>query len=508
MKYSINKTLRFLTLPILVSLFLTNSAFSVDPVGSKKAVITKKDSLESLKSLAQELDIILSDSRLAGSKVSACVYSLDRDEIIYEKNSNTPLTPASNEKIVTSYSAFKLLGTDYFLETLVFSDDPDITDSIVNGSLYVKSYGDALFTLSDMDDLVTNLQKLGIKRVTGGVFADGSFFDGLSDRLVYSGDDDVVEPLPPITALCLEENVVIVLVTSGSRSGSRLAAQTIPASDALTTSVSAVVKRNNVRRSLRFSQETLENGTQKYYVKGYLNPNRSYSYRFHAKNPELIFAGALKHRLAENGIEVLGEIGLRSIDSLPEGKRPTFLTWKRRPLAEMVETLNKESDNRLAETLFKILGASAQKDSLDAASARNQHLEYFCELDSGAVVCKFYDGSGLSRRNLVTSSLIVNILDDAWNSDFKEAFDASLAIAGTDGTLEKRMRNTVAEGNLRAKTGTLRNVSALSGYVKTLDGENLAFSFIFNGYNVGSYKEIENRLGETLARFFYFNAEY
>ena len=85
--------------------------------------------------------------------------------------------------------------------------------------------------------------------------------------------------------------------------------------------------------------------------------------------------------------------------------------------------------------------------------------------------------------------------------------DTCLSIAGTDGTLRGRMTGTLAENNLHAKTGTHGNVSALAGVVKTLDGEPIAFSFIFNGSNVGVYKQIENQLGILISEFFYFNRE-
>jgi len=116
--------------------------------------------------------------------------------------------------------------------------------------------------------------------------------------------------------------------------------------------------------------------------------------------------------------------------------------------------------------------------------------------------CKLNDGSGLSRRNLVTARSLTNLLIDVYKSDFKDNFINSLAIAGIDGTLRKRFRSNSTVSNIRAKTGTLRNASGLAGFVKTLEGENIAFAFIFNGNDVGYYKSLENQLAELLANFY------
>jgi D-alanyl-D-alanine carboxypeptidase/D-alanyl-D-alanine-endopeptidase (penicillin-binding protein 4) len=113
----------------------------------------------------------------------------------------------------------------------------------------------------------------------------------------------------------------------------------------------------------------------------------------------------------------------------------------------------------------------------------------------------------LSRRNLLSPLSLIKILEYIHKQDYSDKFFKSLAVAGEDGTLRKRMRNTAAEDILIGKTGTLRNVSALSGITTSLDGEKLAYAFIFNGNSVSKYKDIENDLGELISQFFYFNEE-
>ena len=116
--------------------------------------------------------------------------------------------------------------------------------------------------------------------------------------------------------------------------------------------------------------------------------------------------------------------------------------------------------------------------------------------------CVVNDGSGLSRRNLISPQALVATLVAAYNNRplWKALYEA-LSVAGKDGTLRKRMKGTRAEGNVHGKTGTLKNVSALTGYVTSADGEMLAFAMITNGYNVGTYKSVENKVAERLADF-------
>jgi D-alanyl-D-alanine carboxypeptidase/D-alanyl-D-alanine-endopeptidase (penicillin-binding protein 4) len=180
----------------------------------------------------------------------------------------------------------------------------------------------------------------------------------------------------------------------------------------------------------------------------------------------------------------------------------------KRDLFEVLDVLNKNSDNYIAENLFKIIGA--HNPLFDDNYYGAQDLTYKILKNQKIPSKGLYinDGSGLSRRNLVTTEALVKIIENISKQSYGERFIQCLAIAGSDGTLRKRMKNTAAEDILIGKTGTLRNVSALTGVTTTLDGEKLAYAFIFNGNNVGKYKSVENELGELISQFFYFNEEH
>lgn len=224
-------------------------------------------------------------------------------------------------------------------------------------------------------------------------------------------------------------------------------------------------------------------------------------------NPELVVAGVLKNSLQVNGIQVTGDIGIKKIfDNTGSIKK---LAEFKRPITELLYIMNKESNNFVAEHMMKMVGAQRSEYSeLNQSAYSTALFKYFDSLRIDCQGCQLNDGSGLSRRNLITGSSTLGILRSLYQNPYFNVFDSTLSIAGHDGTLEKRMYMSAADGNLRAKTGTLRNVSALAGFVTTLDNELLAFVMIFNGNDPGKYKQIENEIGETLALFFYFNEEY
>lgn len=206
------------------------------------------------------------------------------------------------------------------------------------------------------------------------------------------------------------------------------------------------------------------------------------------------------------GIEFTGEFGECERPFYSGAKKLQVLTRFERPLTELVNITNKNSDNYFAEHLFKLNATKNKIYDKDYDNSRDLLFATLNKLDIDCKNCDINDGSGLSRRNRLTSKAIVQLLVKANELDINEEFFNSLAVAGKDGTLRKRMQMSSAENYVNAKTGTLRNASGLAGYVTSVDGERFAFAFLFNGYNVSNYKRTEDELAELLAGFFYFNS--
>jgi serine-type D-Ala-D-Ala carboxypeptidase/endopeptidase (penicillin-binding protein 4) len=489
---------------------------------------------KSIVNLKNSIDKVLNNKGLKNTDMGIAVYSFDEKEYYYEKNIFKPLTPASTTKLFTTFAALYTLGNNYYVKTSVYYDGV-IKNGVLYGDIYLYGRGDALFSVSDMDLLAKKIHDLGVRKITGNIYGDDSYFDNVTDRKEYSNDLDVVEPLPPITALSIERNTATIIATSGAKSNQPLHITIIPNSESFIIENHSSIRTGRIKEAIddriyprnlksigksvlenvgdcpplprrrrgtvRITSQELKDDKQKFIIKGYLYQGQSYSYMYFIQSPALAAAGALKSSLRNFNIEVKGNIGRAKISDLKN--TPSVLAEFRRPIMELVQLANKESDNFMAENLFKIVGAYAGSSTNTSRKSNAIKQMIFDSLGIAFDDCLINDGSGLSRRNLVTAKSLITMLVKAQYMPFADDFYNSLAIAGIDGTLYKRMAATVAENNVCAKTGTLRNVSALAGYVSTMDGELLAFAFLFNGPYVYNYKLAEDELALLLASFFY-----
>lgn len=541
---------------LLLSLFLflpfSFAADTISPISQNKtieAIVTGKPisdyDYSNIKTSIN--NILYKNKNLDKTKYGIAVYSTKLNKWIYEHNANLLLVPASNTKLFTTFTSYSTLGKDFHIATNIYIDGV-IKDNVLIGDLYLVGGGDPIFNINDIETIVDAIKQYGIKKIEGNIYGDNSFFDDVTDRYKYSGDQDEVQAVPPITALSIEKNIVTIIVTSGKIPGKSVNVNFRPASSAFTTSISAKVasnseetdlfddltendetdenailnlagdskpilvaaKKKNVRKkssrkkrnvpSIQITTSMLENGKQCFYVKGSLQRNRTYTYQYYIKDPAFVATSALKDRLITAGITVTGKAATKTLDTNAENKKLIY-TFSRN-INDIIVPTNKFSDNYLAEALFKLNGAVNGHKEDCAVSSRIANKETLKKFNL-AIPENFLlnDGSGLSRRNTITTKLLASLLIAANNSTFAHNLDSSLSIAGIDGTLQKRMKQSNAENNLRAKTGTLRNVSSLAGYINTKLGDTLVFAFIFNGPNVGAYKSIENELGIVLSNY-------
>jgi len=455
-----------------------------------------------------DLNAILANKELLNARYGIAIFSSKLNDWVFTKNHKQLLVPASNTKLVTTFTNYELLGENYQFTTSVATNGK-IENGILNGDIYIIGGADPLLTVPDIETIADEIRRLGIKTINGNIYGDGSLFDKITNRFAYSGDKDEVQATAPITALAIERNVVNVIVTSGSIAGKPVNVQFKPASSAFAFSNSAVVvgKNANTKNPITITTSMREDGKQTFNVRGSLTPNRTFSFRHFINNPTLVVAGVLRDRLVAAGITVKGEIGEKSLTP-NEISSVKNLFFFRRDINDAIKIANKQSDNYISEMLFKLNGAVANLNSNTANSAsavmiqtlENNNLNNNIA-NSSTVGYVFNDGSGLSRRNLISADGLVNILLQSRHKTFSEHFKSSLSIAGIDGTLANRMRNSFAQNNLKAKTGTHRSVSSLAGFVETRSGDTLYFAYIFNGKSAGIFKNIENQISTKISEY-------
>ena len=345
---------------------------------------------------------------------------------------------------------------------------------------------------------------------------------------------------PPVAGLGIENNMVTVVVSSPRKSGQLCNVQTFPASSGFVIVNSAksytpsrkrsrkkrrrggleqlypenlpraqtgrfgdqetvLSQQSNVASGISIKLTTDDNGKQTIHVSGKLAVNKTTSKRYEIKNPPIVVAGMFYDRLRTHGIEITG-----TVQAAPTPSRTLSIAEFRRPLLSVLTPVMKSSHNHYAEHVFKMIGAAfGSNDGVSTASQAQLAIKQCMEAASAPFErCLVNDGSGLSRRNLISADALVATLTAAYNNrPLWKALYQTMSIAGKDGTLRKRMKKSRAAGNVHGKTGTLRNVSALSGYVTTADGEVLAFAMLTNGYNVSTYKSVENKVVQRLADF-------
>ena len=489
---------------ILVALFFLGmcNVHASDSLQGKtqfsSAVVTSADSARAIMALQTQLTDLFRSSRSKKATTSVMVYSLKRNAVVYELNAESMLTPASTTKLFSTAALFQRLGKYGVLPTEIRTDGAMGADGTLKGNLYIVGHGDALLSINDLEDVADRLRALGITRITGSIIGDGSYFDAVTDRAVYSGDGEHVQPTAPVRALSMNKSSVAVVV-HGSPNG-RATAQTVPSSDAFeVVCVAGPVakgKKKRRRARVRVTSKMLDSGVQQFVVTGSPGANRSSTTYFNISKPAIAVAGTLRSRLRAVGVVVDGAVTERQAPIASK-----ILLSHNRSIVEFCSLVNKRSDNFLAEHVFKAVGAWCGDHNNTATRAKKALLETLDSFDIRRLDCSFNDGSGLSRRNRASASTEVSLLRSIAEQPYAAEYASTLAIAGVDGTLRGRMKQTPAEGNLVGKTGTLRNVSALAGYVKTRDGEPLVFSFISNGPNVGHYKGVESQAAVALASF-------
>jgi D-alanyl-D-alanine carboxypeptidase/D-alanyl-D-alanine-endopeptidase (penicillin-binding protein 4) len=501
----------------------------------KSNIFTYEDTLKSLKFLSGQISRVITSAGFKNTKYAIAVYSLDNKKYYFKKNAKKPLTPASLTKLFTCYSALFTLGTDFEYVTDIYHSGNNV-NGIINGDVYIVGSGDPMFSTNDLRSMVRQIVASGIKEIKGSIIADGTFFDDITDRLNYSGDKDRVQGVQPVTGLSINKNIVTVTIHGIPQGKKRSALVTTdPPSPAFRiinkSRVKGRPKRKSKkktfwgepqllnqyggpaethstarRRSTYIKHRKDANGKQVFTASGTINADRTYSYSYFINNPDEVIAGALLRSLNEGGVKVSGTF---KTGKLQDVTTPIYkLAESKRYLVDVISPALKNSDNYLAENIFKLIGAHSGKMVENAKESKMIIRNVLDSMNIDFDKCVLYDGSGLSRRNKLTAVAGIKLLINATNNEnINNVIDSSLSVAGCDGTLKKRMRHTLAADNLKAKTGTHRNVSGLCGIVKTLDGERLAFCFIFNGPSVGLYKQLENKLGIILAQFFYFNRE-
>jgi serine-type D-Ala-D-Ala carboxypeptidase/endopeptidase (penicillin-binding protein 4) len=450
--------------------------------------------------LRLELGSLLGISTNSG-RWGVMVVSLTRGDTLFAADADTLLLPASTMKLYTAAMALERFGPAYQFRTEILRDGALLMDGTVDGDLYLKGAGDPSLApryaswnngLKPMDAIADLVVASGVTHVRGDVVGDASAFDDQRVPEGWRARYLQASYAARVSALSFNENIAHVTVRPTPQ-GAEVGFETPVRGVALASTVT--LRPGSRGATIRVWQDTI---ADRFRVSGWIGAlSRPRTYQVVVEQPEQFAAGTFRAALEARGITVDGAV--RVAPAPVEAERLT--AWASPPLAQLVATMNGESNNHFAELLFR--NAARAEGGVSSAGAANQTLRAFLAGRAGVDPAAVYaaDGSGLSTLDRVTARSMVQLLQYAEVAPWGPVLKASLPVAGMTETLKTRMRATAAQGNLRGKTGTTNEVASLGGYVTTRNGETLAFAFLYNGRDLWRAREAIDAMGATLAAF-------
>lgn len=445
--------------------------------------------------LQEQVELLWRPLVLMGANGGIQVVSLDSGETVIEHQADKLFTPASNTKLFVAAMALEKLGGAASLRTSIYGNGNLDRRGKWTGDLVLYGRGDPAWVQGvpttpaqhSIRDLVNAVIARGVRSIRGDLLADESFFVGPSFGSGWTAEDLDQAYAPEVSSLSINGNVVEWTAEPSRTPGAPALLRFLkPDTEIQFYNRLLTTPAGNppgLQWQRRLGQPVLE-------VWGGIPIGtgiRTNSVTL--PRPALAFAKAFAQTLTQMGVKWEGSLrNVRWIDRwrdpLDSRRWQEIASVPSAPVRELVKAMIKPSDNLAAELLFLQLGAQAEVDPVALSTTEEKAAKsmraFLRPIVTGSVQPSIEEGSGMSRRNAVTPRNLVDLLRWMQRRPSFEAFREALPVAGVDGTLQTRFRGTAAEGNLRAKTGSLKGVQTLSGYLTTRNGEHWAFSILLN----------------------------
>jgi D-alanyl-D-alanine carboxypeptidase/D-alanyl-D-alanine-endopeptidase (penicillin-binding protein 4) len=497
------------------------------------------------KRLADRIDAILDQGKVTRGFWGIQIEDLDSGRVLYSRNADKLLLPASNAKLFVTAAALALIGPDYRFRTTIESSAPPDKNGVLHGNLYLVGRGDPNLSGRELpydrkterplppehllEKLADEVVAKGVKAIQGDIVADDSYFVDERYGDGWTQEDLVWRYGAPVSALAINDNVVFFHLRPGAAVGEPAILTVAPASGYY--EVENRVRTTAARRGARRLSIDRQPGSRKIKIWGTMPINdRGTSRALSIEEPADFCAGLLAEMLARHGVALYGRprshhLEMADLESLPPGlalnegaagnlpgggvEKPSsaepspvvLAQHESLPLGEDIRVINKVSQNLHAEMLLRLLGRKKGGEGSVAAG-----LEVVGNFLTQAGVkpeeYRLYDGSGLSRDDLITPRATVKLLRYAATQSWGAEFLDSLPQAGVDGTLIYRLHRLPRRTVVRAKTGSLDHVGALSGYMTTSRGRRLAFSIFANHNSLSAHQTnmVIDRIVAAVAR--------
>jgi D-alanyl-D-alanine carboxypeptidase/D-alanyl-D-alanine-endopeptidase (penicillin-binding protein 4) len=421
----------------------------------------------------------LDAARIPAQSVAVQVEPLDVPNAapLVSHNARQSMNPASVMKLVTTYAALEILGPAATWRTTFWTDGGPDAAGRLPGNLYLKGSGDPKLVMESFWLILRQLQLHGIQHIEGDLVLDRSIFDVLPYdpaafdqrpmRAYNVGPDGLLVDYRALRFVLWVENGVVQFKPETPSEGLQIDAKLTPGKGGC----------NGWRDQLNMR-----------YRPGLFSISGNYPASCGKK------ALALAPLPADRHLEGLFRALWRELGGTLKGRvraaplpanAKLLMTWDSPPVAEIIRDVNKWSNNVMARQLFLTLGSNGAGEGGTELKARLGIREWLMRKGLNFPELVLENGSGLSRTERISAESLNRLLRAAWQSPVMPEFIASLPIAGRDGTMASRLKQTAATGNAHIKTGTLDGVKTLAGYVQDAQGRRYAVTFLINHANAG-----------------------
>lgn len=439
------------------------------------------------------LQKLLQDGGVKNGQVAFLAVNLDNGRVIAEHNTYASMVPASIQKLVTTAVALEKLGPGFSYKTEI-STDGSFDGATLQGNVYVMASGDPTLNSRYYQSDPTTLQRIktsfnGIQSIGGSMIIDASHFDRYTTPRGWVWEDMGNYFGASPTALIWNDNLLEVYLRTG-QAGTRamIAPATVKSSDFEIDL--RVMADNGTKDDAWFFGSP---GNDVIYAKGTVPAHRD----------KFLVKAAHPYPMKQFAKDVSAATGLKGLDARIDydyvehaGLTP-LVTITSPPLSAIVKLTNQKSINLFAEALNIELDTAERYKSVEGGVATVEAYLRAKKVNLKGV--RIMDGSGLSPLNRTTCQTMVDLLSHMYRSNNKETFLQSLAVAGQSGTIAGYFKGTKAEGNLKAKSGTMSGVRNYAGYVTNKNNETVAFCIMLNNYDESRKAQIMQRIEELMS---------
>ena len=460
-----------------------NQSVSSD-LGDASSNLASQPAIEG-KTAGQAIIEALEGPILRNAKVGMVAVDLNRGRTIFAYRPNALLNPASVVKLFTGAAALHYLKPEYRFESTVWLKPEQLSSGVLNGNLYIKGGGDPTLVTERLWLWVTELHHLGLREVKGDLIIDESFFDQERVGPGFDMENTDFAYMAPVGAMSVNFNAVGVHIRPGEKPGASAVVSVEPDTPYVELDGKIATRRGVGQYLMVGSKAAANKGRQALRARGWIGADQNPKVIWRkVDNPPLYAGFTFRDMLLRRGIKVGGTV---RVGQVPKGAE-RFHTFVSRRLSEILDDLNKYSNNLVAEMILKSLGAVVFKEP-GSWSNGVEAVQRFLKEELGVAPDQYLmrNGSGLNDTNRFSAALVVRLLDYIYRTrEIAYELIPSLGVSGATGTVRKRLTGEAVHHKVRAKTGTLTGVTALSGYVMSRDRVVVAFTVLVNGLSVST----------------------